>query len=416
MIEEINNSQKNNSTAGQKNLLDFFILLVKWRKIILLNVTIVTICAAIISFLLPKWYTSTANILPPKSSSGLFSSFANFSSSLKDLSKTLGRLGTVSEEAYNFLAILQSRTTYENVIKKFNLREVYNFDSDDPIEEVIDELDSNVKFNVEDEGNITIKVTDKNPQRAADMANYFVELLNDISIKLGMSEAKSNREFIEKRYLQAINDIKLLEDSLKEFSKKYSVYALEEQTKAAISVAAELNAQIEMQEIEYELLSKEYGLNHPIVQGRRLFINEMKKRLDNMKFGNKINYDDVKLYSPFSQLPEVGIKYLRLMREYELQTKLLEFIVPVYEQAKIEEKKDVPVCVILDKAVPAQKKTYPKRVLIIIVSFFASLFFSIGYVLIRESFEKFQKDNVTYKKLIEGILLPLNIKIKKSTD
>ncbi|MDH7605910.1 MAG: Wzz/FepE/Etk N-terminal domain-containing protein, partial [Melioribacter sp.] len=101
----------NSQELEQKSFIDFLIVLVKWRKLIILNVVIITLSAVIISLIMPKWYTSTANILPPKNTGGLLGSISGFSSTIKDLSKTLGRLGTTSEEAYNYLAILQSRTS-----------------------------------------------------------------------------------------------------------------------------------------------------------------------------------------------------------------------------------------------------------------------------------------------------------------
>ncbi|MCR4417442.1 MAG: Wzz/FepE/Etk N-terminal domain-containing protein [Ignavibacteria bacterium] len=398
----------NNQELEQRSFIDFLIILLKWRKVIVINVAIVTLLAVIISLIMPKWYTSTANILPPKNTGGLLGSIGGFSSTMKDLSKTLGRLGNTSEEAYNYLAILQSRTSFEKVIKEFNLREVYKFDPDDPIEDIIDELKSNVKFNVEDEGNITIKVTDKDPNRAASMANYFVQILNEISIHLGTLEAKNNREFIEKRYIQVLKDLKNVEDSLKYFSEKFSVYSIEEQTKAAIKAAADIKAQIELQKIEYELLTRNYGTEHPLVIEKKLLINELQNRLKSMKFGeSSIASSNVSLYTPFSQLPEVGIEYLRLMREYELQGKLLEFILPIYEQAKIEEKKDIPVCVVLDKAVPPQKKSHPKRMIIVSASFIGSLILSIILALFLEKLSKLQFDNEKYKKINEGIFLPI---------
>lgn len=387
---------------------DFIIVLVKWRKIILFNVIIITLLSTIISFLLPKWYTSTANIIPPKSKGGLLGDLSNFSSTIKDISKTLGRLGTTSDQAYNYLQILESRRSYEAVINKFNIRSVYKFDIDDPIEDVIRELSSNVDFKVEDEGNITVKVSDRDPKRAADMANYFVELLNSISIELGTFEAKNNREFIETRYFQLLRDIKSAEDSLKIFSEKYSVFSLTDQTKAAITAAAELKATVEMQKIELDLMVKNYGVNSPQVSDKKLIINEIEKRLNSMNFSDaNLTNDKVKLFTEFSRLPDIGMKYLRYRREFELQTKLLEFILPIYEQAKIEEKKNIPVCLILDNAVPAQKKSSPKRVVIVIASFFVSFFFSILWVLLRESLERLRLDQERFNKINMGIFLPL---------
>ncbi len=75
-----------------------------------------------------------------------------------------------------------------------------------------------------------------------------------------------------------------------------------------------------------------------------------------------------------------------------IQQKILEFLVPIYEQAKIDEQKDVPVLLILDKAIPAEKKSKPKRVLIIVFSSFFALTFSILLVFILHRVRKLDKD------------------------
>lgn len=390
-----------------KTFLDLIIVIIKWRNVIFVNVLVITVLAIIISFSIPKWYTSTVNIMPPKSKGGLLGDISSFSSTIKDLSKTLGRLGTVSDEAYNYLAILQSRTSSEKIIDKFNLREVYEFDNDEPIEKIINELQDNVKFNVEDEGNITIKVIDESPKRAAEIANSYVEVLNEISIKLATSEAENNREFIERRYKQSLSDIKQAEDSLKLFSQKYSVYSISEQTKAAITVAAELKTKIETQIIELDILKRNYGSDNPAVLEKQTVINEMKKRLKAMNFEEVDKKNNISLFTPFSQLSEVGVKFLRIRGEYELQAKILEFLVPIYEQAKIEEKKDIPVCLILDKAVPAQEKTGPKRAYIVSAAFLITFIFTLLWVFFVESLYAIRKDENKYRKIHEGIIIPL---------
>ena len=232
---------------NSKKLEDLLIVLVKYRKLIFINVLIVTIAALIVSLLIPKEFTATTSFISPKKKGGLFGDIGGFSNTIKDLSRTLGgRLGAVSDEAYNFLVILQSRTASEKVIKKFNLREVYEIDEDKPYEYVIKALSNYVDFNIEDEGNIVISVTDEIPERAAEMANYYVQILNEISTELSVTESRNNRIFIEKRFIQAQNDILAIEDSLESFSKNYNVLELEEQVRAAIEVAAGAKAQLEI--------------------------------------------------------------------------------------------------------------------------------------------------------------------------
>lgn len=397
---------------------DLLIVLLKYKRVILINVLIVTLFSVAISFLIPNKYTAKSSFIAPKKKGGLFGDIAGFSSTISNLSKALGgRLGTVTEEAYNYLVILQSRSVSEKVIDKFNLREVYEIDDDKPIEDVIDELENNINFNVEDEGNIVISVTDKSPQRASKMANYYITILNEMSIELATKEAKNNREFIEKRFFEIQKTISELEDSLKNFSKNYNVLEIKEQVKGALSVAAQLKAEVESAKIERDLLKNNFGEEHPAVLQANLKLNELNKRLSSMQFGNDKNFSSsVSFFIPFEKIPETGILYLRLTRDYDIQNKLLEFVYPIYEQAKIEEQKNIPVVVVVDPAIPPQKKSSPKRTLIVAVTFFLSFFISIIYVLTQDFLDNLKNDEVRYKKIKEGIfdeILFCNRKTKK---
>lgn len=408
---------EHNDSENVKRFEDFLIILLKYKRIIFINVIIVTLAAVIISLILPNKYTAQASFISPKKKGGLFGDIAGFSSTISNISKVLGgRLGTVTEDAYNYLVLLQSRTAALKVIDKFNLREVYEIDDKKPIEDVLDELDNNVKFNVEDEGNIVISVTDRSPQRASEMANYYVQILNEMSIDLSIKEAKNNREFIEKRFFEIQDTIKFLEDSLKKFSKNYNVLEIQEQVKGAITVAAQLKAEVELAKIERDLLKNNLGESHPLVVQSELKLKELNKRLGAMKFGEDQNLkSSINFFIPFEKIPETGVLYLRLMRDYEIQNKLLEFIYPIYEQAKIEEQKNIPVVVVVDQAIPPEKKSSPKRTLIVVASFLLSLFFSIAYVLVKNSFDEMKNDENRYQKIKTGILDHFKLKGKKKS-
>ena len=137
-------------------------------------------------------------------------------------------------------------------------------------------------------------------------------------------------------------------------------------------------------------------------------VKELSDQLVKLKFGEDRNLkSSLNIFVPFEKIPETGVIYIRLMRNYEIQTKILEFIYPIYEQAKIEEQKDIPVVLVVDRAIPPEKKSFPKRSLIVIAAFLLSFFFSAGYVLIKDSYHSIQKDENRYKKIREGIIDPL---------
>jgi tyrosine-protein kinase Etk/Wzc len=218
------------------------------------------------------------------------------------------------------------------------------------------------------------------------MANYFVEVLNELNIKLNTEEARNRRLIIERRYLQNLADLKQAEDTLKKFQQRYGIYYLPEQTKAAVTAAAELEAQIIAEEVKLGILRRQLGEDAPEVKLAKIQIEEMRKRLNQMKEGSDKIKNEMSLFVPFKDVPELGLQYLRLYRDYEIQNKLLEFILPLYEQAKIEEQRDVPVVQVLDRAVPPEKKARPFRTLIVVSVFASALTLFVVLSFVNESF------------------------------
>src|SRR5690606_32391358 len=129
----------------------------------------------------------------------------------------------------------------------------------------------------------------------------------------------------EKRFIQLQVDIANIEDSLKSFSQEYNVVEMEEQMKAAITIAAELKAQTEIAKIERDIIKSNYGSENPLVKQAEIKVNELNKRLIAMRFGEDKNLNSsLNLFIPFENVPATGIKYIRLMREFEIQNKVVE--------------------------------------------------------------------------------------------
>jgi len=304
-------SQTPSQVSGSRESLLFWFLglLGRARRPLLICGFLAAVVSLVISLYLPNWYASTATVLPPRDS-GFLGSLGTISAAIRDISPLRG-LGGLSgrRESYNYLSILDSRSAKEAVVRKFNLLAVYEI-TDSSMEKAIKELESNVDVIVADEGHVSVSVLDTDPVRAAEMANYYVEVLNKLSRTLSSQEAKESRVFIEKRYVMVLEDLKRAEDSLKAFQRRYGIYSLTE-----------------------------------ALSGKGL-----------------------STFVPFERVPELTMQYFRLQRDLEIQSKLLEFALPLYEQAKVDEQRESSVALVLDWAVPAEKKAKPKRSLIVILS------------------------------------------------
>jgi len=369
-----------------KDIFYFLSLLMKWKKLLIINLLIVTVLAVIISLLLPPWYMATTTLIPPRNT-GL--SLLGGSGLLKDVSLGSSFTGIGDNfGTYNYFAILQSRTAMEKVINKFNLFDVYEI-SDTLLEDAIKELQGNTNFYFGDDNYIGIEVYDKNPKRAADMANYFVEVLNEMSLKLATEEATSNRMFIEKRYNQNLEDLKKAEDSLYIFQKQYGVVAIPEQVEISVKAAAEIEASLIGKEVAAHLFSEQFGEDSPQYKSLLSEITLLKAKINELKYAKKLSSPSNVLI-PFSELPEISIQYLRTFWELKTQQTIMEIILPLYEQAKVEEQKKIPVILVLDEAIKPVKKAKPKRSLIVGAASLLSLLFSSVFIIGYDSYKNYK--------------------------
>ena len=347
-----------NGERQHVGFLDYLAVLMNWRKFIVVNFLVVTALAVIVSFLLPKWYKATASILAPKDQ-GLLNIFGGAGSVLKGLS-ALPKIGGFSQSpgVYNYFAILKSRSTMESIVQKYGLIPIYGID-DSSMEKAVKELRENTSFEYQDDDYITIDVYDKDPQRAAQMANSFVEILNQMSIVLATQEARNNREFVGHRVETTKDSLRLAEEALRKSQERSGMMITPEQT-SSISAFAELYAMKAKKEIEAAILERTVTGTNEALQQVRLEVREIDKKL--------------------ATIPQAGLEALRLYRDVAMQQKILEVLLPLYEQAKINEQKDIPVLLVLDKAVPPERKVRPQRLLIVLTVSSLFLFLSIALV------------------------------------
>jgi uncharacterized protein involved in exopolysaccharide biosynthesis len=385
---------------------EFLTVVVKYRWFLLWFILVITLGATAYALLAPKWYKSTASVLPAEKTD-LLSTLSGLSNLAKGFSasKGLAALTGANSESDRYMAILMSATVTDDVIKKFDLRKDYDLEGD-YYEKVVKEWKSNFELEIQDEGNLTLTVYDKNPQKAADIANYLIERLNQLNTSLSVTNAKANREFVEKRYFQNIADINNLENAMKEFQQKYGVIAVPEQLEATVKSMSEIYAELYKKEIELNVFKQTYGKDHPLSTTAEIEMNELKKKIEMLNKGTDSSQKDVKLLIPFKQAPELGNQYLKIYRNLEIQYKILEFVQPLYEQAKVEEARNTPSVIILDKAGPADRKAKPKGSLFALIGFVSSLLIGLFIVFFLEMFSKLKKYDPAKYNYLTGWFFP----------
>lgn len=363
---------------------DYFYVLFKWKKFLFINLLIVSIITVVVVLLLPNKYKSTATLMIPPDTQSAFGGLTSLLSGKSSLStmgsKLFGVTGT-SEDV--LLGILNSRTALTDVINKFNLIDYYEI-SENNIDKTIKAFRKDLSADPNEYGMIEISVINKDPKVAAAISNYFVRLIDSMNIVLNIKRAKDNRIFIEQRYLKNLQDLRAAEDSLYRFQRKYGIVSVPDQLEGTFKAAAEIETQLTRKEIEAFFLKQQYGESSPQYTLAQQEVNLLKKKVQELKNSPDLSSKSNILYA-FKDMPNIAIDYLRIFREVEIQQAILEFVMPMYEQAKVEEQKSVPTVMVIDNAVPPQLKDSPKRSIIVIGIFLLASFILIPFVFIGES-------------------------------
>lgn len=369
------------------DILDYLVLIIKWKKfLLLLAILIAVISYFSIYFLIGKEYESSATIIPSEESG-----IGNLTSLMKNFSNLPLNLGNTNKTAqmdlYN--TIIYSRSTIDSVINKFGLMNDYGFKL---MTDAVKSVKKMIKTEITENNAFLITCRAKTPEKAADMTNYIVDLLNRRVIDLNVGKARSNREFMQQRYKEIKENLKLSEDSLKRYQEKSGVFEAKEQTKATIEAITKLDAELASKQIELSVLKKLYGDNSSLYKNAEVTVEEFQKKLESIKSGQGVS----SFLLPINKLPKEALNYLRLYRNVKINDAMLEVIIPLYEQSKFEEQKEIPILQVIDYGIPPEKKAYPPRLLMTLLITVGVLLLVIFYLIIKEIINNSTNPKVEY--------------------
>ncbi|HXP82283.1 MAG TPA: GNVR domain-containing protein [Verrucomicrobiae bacterium] len=345
--------------------------------------------SALTAFLIPRRFESAARLMPPDQSNSGVAMLAAAATSRtgsglgSGLGSIAGDLLGLKSSGELFVGILQSRTVQDDLINKLNLRKVY---WDRYLEDARRDLDKNTEISEDRKsGIITIRVTDKNPQRAAALAQEYVSELNRIVISLNTSSAHREREFLEERLAQVKQDLESAEKGFSQFASENTALDIPAQGKAMIEAAAALEGQLIGAQTELESLRQIYADGNVRVRSTQARVNELRHQLQKIggKFDSTIqpgSQDDQSMYPSIKKLPLLGVKYADLYRNTKVEEAVFETLTQEYELAKVEEEKETLIVKVLDPPNIPEKKSYPPRLLIVILGTLLAMSMSVVWI------------------------------------
>jgi uncharacterized protein involved in exopolysaccharide biosynthesis len=371
--------------------------------------------STLVAFLIPKSFTSTAQLMPPdsQSASGLALVASLAAKSGGGLGSVAGDLLGLKSSGALFVGVLRSETAQDRLIDRFNLQKVYG------IRLVVDarkKLDENTSISEDRKsGIIAISVTDHSPQRSAAMANAYVDELNSLVAELSTSAAHRERVFLEERLKVAKVDLDDAANSLAQFSSKNNTLDIQTEGKAMLDAAGTLAGQLIAAQSELEGLRQIYTDNNARVRALNARVAVLRKQLDRLggtqqnaatnaapnasSSTNSVATSDQSTSAPSGKvgsmpfptirnLPLLGAKYSDYYRRAKIQETVFELLTEQFELAKVEEAKETPSVKILDPGRLPEKKSYPPRLLIMFLGTFLAFSCSLVWVFGQKSWQQ----------------------------
>jgi capsule polysaccharide export protein KpsE/RkpR len=378
------------------DLLPYLRLLWDNRRFLLRTAFLVFLASALIAILIPSTYRTVTRLMPPDGQSasglGLLAAMSGKSGpgGIGGLSNVGGLagdlLGSKSTGAL-FVGMVRSQTVQDRLIGEFDLKRVY---WDSKIEDARIDLEDHTDVAEERKsGIISIGVTDRDPKRAAAMAQAYVSELDRLVAQVSTSAARRERIFLEDRLKTVKTELDTAAKNFSNFASKNTAIDIPAQGKATVEAAANLQARLIAAQAEVSGLRQIYTSNNVRVRSAEARVNELQSKLN--EIGGSDSLGAVKesgmIFPSIRKLPILGVTYADLYLQTKIQQTVFELLTQQYEMAKVQEAKEIPSVKVLDVAVVPTKRSFPPRLLITILGTLLGLAAAVTWIIARTKWD-----------------------------
>jgi len=334
--------KENDQTDDNFNSSNVLYVIYKWRKPLIIIGIVTVIISSISALLIQNKYKSTVILFPAitnSTSKALFEYNTN--------GQDILAFGD-EEEAEQMLQILNSDAVRKKICEKYDLLTHYKIDTSGKYKrtQLYDEFKSNITFKRTEYMSVQIDVMDTDPNMAAAIANDIAAFHDSIKIGIQQQRAVQALKIFKNEYLEKEKSVKMLSDSLMKLNK--------------IGIS-DIQVQIERTTEQYAIAVR---------MGDQRAINALATQL--------------KIFSDY------GASFVAFRDNVFLERNQLNLIKEKYEQAKVDVEQILPQKFVVSDAFPAEKKSYPIRWVIVVVSTISALLISILSILLLENIQKWQ--------------------------
>lgn len=334
-----------------------------------------------VALLLPSRYVATTVILPPQQGG---SSGAAMMAQLSSLSAITGAgasaLGIKNSNDLQ-VSLLKSRTVEDAMVARFHLQALYHakyLSSARKQWEKKTSIDSGLK-----DGLIRLSVTDRDPRRAAEMANGWVEEYRRFSATLAVNEASSRRIFFERQVTDARENLARAEEEMKQTEQRTGVIEMDGQAHAMIAAAAMLRAQVAAKQVEIQAMRQFAADENPDLERARQELSSLETQLAAMDVAHDRTRGD--LVAPKGTVSQSGLEYARALREVKYCETVVSLLMRLQEVARVDEARQGAQAQVVDPAVVPDRPTSLFRIWIVLGALLMSLPLAMALTLATEA-------------------------------
>ena len=366
-------------TETEVSFLDVVVLLVGHKHFIARFVLGAAVLATVVSFLLPIRYEGKIILLPPQQNSSLGSALLGQLGSLGSLASLAGGGFNLKNPTDMYVSLFTSRTVEDAMIQRFGLmKEYHEKRMSDTRKEF--ERRTTVVAGTKD-GLIRVSVEDRDPKRAAEMANGYVEELRKLSASLAITEAARRRLFFEQQVQQAKHALNKAEEAMTKTQQSTGVLQIDSQARSLIESAAILRAQVITKQVQIESMRSFATDDNPGLILAKQELAALRSQLDRLAGSQQDSGSDINLSK--GRVTQSGMEYLRRYRDLKYRETVFELLAKQFEIAKLDEAREGSIIQVVDAAVPPDKKSSPHRLLIVIAVIILAVTVAVFWILLR---------------------------------
>ena len=365
-----------NGAEDEISLLDLALVVAENLRLLILGPLAVGLAALGYAFTIEPTFTAKVVMMPPQQQQ---SAAAAALQSLGALGGLAGAAG-VRSPADQYVALMQTTTVEDRLIERFKLMEVYKADFKADARRA---LEQNTRISAgKKDGLLTIEFDDKSPQRAAEVANAYVEELRRLTSTLAITEAQQRRAFFEKQLTQTKDKLAAAQRALQ--AAGINEGAIRAEPKAAAEAYAKLQAEVTAGEVRVQTMRGYLAESAPEFQLAQNQLNALRAQLARREAVNTSGAQG---------------DYVDRFREFKYQETLFELFSRQYEVARIDESREGAVIQVVDAATPPERKSKPKRAMMAVVATLAAGFALLLWVFVRHALRNARQDAQSAQKL-----------------